>query len=375
MMGSFKWGIHLMKKLFSFINKQKTLEDKYFSVVILVGVVLVISSAIITYAEKLSPEANIATLASGLMLAAVFFVAYRLDRMDLARLMLCYILNCFVIPLAFFFCGGIDSGMPLYMIAGVFLLIPVLKGYRRIICLIISFVVDIICIIVSYFYMPGAKVSSVPKKDILTHLTLEARFIDMICSLILIGMYLILTTALIMNAYQKEKEAREALLIKLDGLSKIDELTGLYNRREFFNYLEKTPLDDRFYMIMIDLDNFKDKNDTYGHAFGDDVLKVFADIMKKAIKDEDEIIARFGGEEFMMMIKADSKDTAFKRIDEARKAFEDKKWDVDVYLRITFSAGLIHLKEYDNITQALSAADRLLYLAKENGRNMIKTAD
>ncbi len=375
MMGSFKRVIYLMKKLFSFINKQKTLEDKYFSVVILVGVVLVISSAIITYAEKLSPEANIATLASGLMLAAVFFVAYRLDRMDLARLMLCYILNCFVIPLAFFFCGGIDSGMPLYMIAGVFLLIPVLKGYRRIICLIISFVVDIICIIVSYFYMPGAKVSSVPKKDILTHLTLEARFIDMICSLILIGMYLILTTALIMNAYQKEKEAREALLIKLDGLSKIDELTGLYNRREFFNYLEKTPLDDRFYMIMIDLDNFKDKNDTYGHAFGDDVLKVFADIMKKAIKDEDEIIARFGGEEFMMMIKADSKDAAFKRIDEARKAFEDKKWDVDVYLRITFSAGLIHLKEYDNITQALSAADRLLYLAKENGRNMIKTAD
>ena len=364
-----------MKKLFSFINKQKTLEDKYFSVVILVGVVLVISSAIITYAEKLSPEANIATLASGLMLAAVFFVAYRLDRMDLARLMLCYILNCFVIPLAFFFCGGIDSGMPLYMIAGVFLLIPVLKGYRRIICLIISFVVDIICIIVSYFYMPGAKVSSVPKKDILTHLTLEARFIDMICSLILIGMYLILTTALIMNAYQKEKEAREALLIKLDGLSKIDELTGLYNRREFFNYLEKTPLDDRFYMIMIDLDNFKDKNDTYGHAFGDDVLKVFADIMKKAIKDEDEIIARFGGEEFMMIIKADSKDAAFKRIDEARKAFEDKKWDVDADLKITFSAGLIHLKEYDNITQALSAADRLLYLAKENGRNMIKTAD
>ena len=90
-----------------------------------------------------------------------------------------------------------------------------------------------------------------------------------------------------------------------------------------------------------------------------------SDIMKKAIKDEDEIIARFGGEEFMMMIKADSKDTAFKRIDEARQAFEDKKWDVDVYLRITFSAGLIHLKEYDNITQALSAADRLLYLAKE----------
>ena len=375
MMGSFKRVIYLMKKLFSFINKQKTLEDKYFSVVILVGVVLVISSAIITYAEKLSPEANIATLASGLMLAAVFFVAYRLDRMDLARLMLCYILNCFVIPLAFFFCGGIDSGMPLYMIAGVFLLIPVLKGYRRIICLIISFVIDIICIIVSYFYMPGAKVSSVPKKDILTHLTLEARFIDMICSLILIGMYLILTTALIMNAYQKEKEAREALLIKLDGLSKIDELTGLYNRREFFNYLEKTPLDDRFYMIMIDLDHFKDKNDTYGHAFGDDVLKVFADIMKKAIKDEEEIIARFGGEEFMMIIKADSKDAAFKRIDEARKAFEDKKWDVDADLKITFSAGLIHLKEYDNITQALSAADRLLYLAKENGRNMIKTAD
>ena len=364
-----------MKKLLSFINDQKTLEDKYFSVVILVGVVLVISSAIVTYAEKLSPVANIATLASALMLIGVFFVAYRLHKMDLARLMLCYILNCFVIPMAFFFCGGIDSGMPLYMVAGVFLLIPVLKGPQRIICLIISFLIDIICIIVSYFYMPGAKVSSVPKTDILTHLTLEARFIDMINSLILIGMYLILTTGLIMNAYQKEKEAREALLVKLENLSKIDELTGLYNRRELFNYLENTPLfkDDRFYMIMMDMDHFKDQNDTYGHSFGDSVLKAFALVLKETIKHEDEIAARYGGEEFMMIIKADSLDQAFKRIDDARKTFEDMKWDVDKNLKITFSAGLIHAADYSNVTEALSAADKLLYQAKKSGRNMIKT--
>ena len=363
-----------MKKLRSFINGQKTLEDKYFSVVLLVGIVLVISSAIVTYAEKLSPVANIATLASGIMLIAVFFTAYKLNKMDLARLMLCYILNCLVIPLAFFFCGGIDSGMPLYMVAGVFLLIPVLKGPQRIICIIISFIIDIICIIISYSYMPGAKVSSAPRYDILTHLTLEARFIDMICSLILIGMYLILTTALIMNAYQKEREAREELLIKLDGLSRMDELTGLYNRRQLFNYLENTPLftDEHFYMIMIDLDHFKDQNDTYGHSFGDHVLKNFAGIMKTAIKNKDEIIARYGGEEFMMIIKADSMDQAYKRIDNARKAFEDTKWDVDKNLKITFSAGLIQCMAFSNVTEAISAADKLLYLAKESGRNTIK---
>ena len=97
-----------------------------------------------------------------------------------------------------------------------------------------------------------------------------------------------------------------------------------------------------------------------------------ASIMKTAIKNKDEIIARYGGEEFMMIIKADSMDQAYKRIDNARKAFEDTKWDVDKDLKITFSAGLIQCMEYSNVTEAISAADKLLYLAKESGRNTIK---
>ena len=361
------------RKIKKFISLQDTLEDKIFCVVLLVGVVIVAVSTAVTFVEDLSPVANVSTAAAGFMLVAVFFVAYVLRHPDLARLMLCLILNCFVCPLAFFVCGGIDSGMPLYMVAGIFLIVPVLKGKRRMICIGLSIITDVICIILSYDFMPGAKPFFEHDTNILAPLSLEARFIDMLCSLVLITLYLVVTTALIMNAYQEERAKRERLLAELDYLSRRDGLTGLNNRREMNGFLEKLRIsDERFYMLMIDIDHFKLLNDTHGHSFGDVVLKSLAEIMQETIDPgDDEMIARYGGEEFLIVMKADDMNAAYEKADTLRKNFEKEKWEVPE-LVTTFSGGLVHCSEYENYYKAITDADKMLYEAKDGGRNSIR---
>ncbi len=365
-----KW----VKNLQKFISDQNNLEDQIFAVVLLVGIAAVSASIVITYAEGLSPIANMGAASAAIMLLIVIHVAYVRKRIDIARLILCYSLNCLIVPFAFFFCGGIDSGMPLYMIASLFLLVPVLSGVQRIICIVVSIFVDIYCIMKAYSMMPSQSMAGEPKVNILAKLTLEARITDMICSVTLIGLYITITTMLIMDAYQKERAKREELLVRLDDLSRKDELTGLYNRRELFRFLEEAPVakDDRYYLAMIDIDHFKKLNDTYGHVFGDAVLRRLAGIMKEGIKESgDEIIARYGGEEFMMVIRADDDEAAFQRIDSIRESFAGVKWENDPGLKTSFSGGLVHCIDYRDYADAVSNADKLLYFSKEKGRNRV----
>ena len=357
-----------------YIDDEKSLEDRFFAVVLMVGVAIVWISMVVTFIEKLSPAANIGPIISAVMLLAVFFVAYGRKKMDIARFMLCYILNCFVIPVSFFSCGGIDSGMPLYMIAGLFLVVPVLKGAKRIVCIIISFLVHTVCIYVSYYFMPGSGIDGEPAWSMVTQLSPQARIVDMISSVILIGLYIVITTMLIMDAYRKERESTEELLMKLDELSSTDELTGLYNRRELFRFLEDVAVkdDERYYLCMLDIDHFKILNDKYGHFFGDIVLKQLAAIMKEEVKDENnEIAARYGGEEFLIILKADRQEEAYRRIDRIRDSFTRVVWEKDPDLLTSFSAGIVRCSRFGSTSEAISHADKLLYTSKENGRNRI----
>ena len=367
--------MRVSKNIQRYIDDQKSLEDRLFAFVLIVGVVIVWVSMVVTFIERLTPSANIGSIASAIMLLAVIFVAYGLKKMEIARFMLCYILNCFVIPLAFFSCGGIDSGMPLYMIAGIFLVVPVLKGLKRVVCITISFIVDISCIIISYFLMPAAGTDDSSGTLFLAHLSPEARLVDMISSLILIGLYIIITTTLIMDAFQKERESTEELLVKLDELSNKDELTGLYNRREMMEFLEEVPIkyNERFYLCMIDIDHFKSVNDTYGHYFGNVVLKQLAAIMMDGVNEEnDEIAVRYGGEEFLLILKADGPEEARRRMDNMRIKFLSIKWDKAPDLIASFSGGLVKCARFGSTSEVIHYADQLLYAAKEKGRNRIE---
>lgn len=155
---------------------------------------------------------------------------------------------------------------------------------------------------------------------------------------------------------------------KLELIANKDYLTGVNTR----SYGEKLILqlineNQKFSLAIFDIDNFKNINDTYGHIYGDNVLKVIAQNVASKIRKED-IIIRFGGEEFIIIFVNCTSDQAKKRLDKIRESTFNIEFDNNVH--VSFSAGI---KEWENtsISQIIDEADQLLYKAKKQGKNRV----
>ena len=158
-----------------------------------------------------------------------------------------------------------------------------------------------------------------------------------------------------------------------------DELTDVYNKA-YIN--ERLPKDLRISVnenlstsvVMIDLDYFKNINDTYGHVIGDKVLRDFAAIVKNYTRsDSMDWIGRYGGEEFILVLNNADEDIAQNIAERIRKRINDNifKYD-DVEIRITCSLGIYSSNGKDiNMDDAVEKADKNLYKAKASGRNKI----
>jgi diguanylate cyclase (GGDEF)-like protein len=173
-------------------------------------------------------------------------------------------------------------------------------------------------------------------------------------------------------------ELREAKT-KAEQEARIDPLTGLYNRRAFMERASDELLRARRYrtplsLVMIDLDEFKIINDRWGHAIGDQVLMAFADILKKSMRDVD-IVARVGGEEFVMLMTETTVEEAMQAAERIRKdALAASLQLADTQLHWTASFGVTALNGDDySVSAALVRADRALYRAKAGGRNRVET--
>jgi diguanylate cyclase (GGDEF)-like protein len=173
-------------------------------------------------------------------------------------------------------------------------------------------------------------------------------------------------------------ELREAKA-KAEQEARIDPLTGLYNRRAFMERASDELLRARRYstplaLAMIDLDHFKDINDRWGHAIGDQVLMVFADILKHHMREVD-LVARVGGEEFVMLMTETSVEEAVRVAERIRKDVMAASLQLaDAQLHWTASVGVtaLHSDDY-SVSAALVRADKALYRAKEGGRNRVES--
>ena len=163
------------------------------------------------------------------------------------------------------------------------------------------------------------------------------------------------------------------MLMKLYRESTLDPLTGLINRRVLMKRLEKEILaQQNFYILMFDLDKFKRINDTYGHLDGDLVLKSMAQIIKSEMRAHD-IVARFGGEEFVAVLSDLDKQTAVVIAERIRKSCEqaiiiNKN---DIKIKVTTSIGVTQHQINDALDITFNRADELLYQAKSEGRNRV----
>ena len=167
---------------------------------------------------------------------------------------------------------------------------------------------------------------------------------------------------------------------ELELLASTDPLTKLYNRRYFAKVsahildLAKRHKKD-LSIIMMDLDKFKKINDIYGHKAGDDVLVIFADTLKDHTRKSD-VICRFGGEEFLVLLPETNIDGATMIAQKIREVIEDLivKIDKKTELKFTVSIGVsqVEVEKEENIEASINRADDALYMAKENGRNRVE---
>lgn len=166
---------------------------------------------------------------------------------------------------------------------------------------------------------------------------------------------------------------------KIANFANRDFLTGVYNRRFFYSDVEEyvqiaEETNEPYAFAMIDVDYFKKINDKYGHDGGDRVLKSIAKILNDNTKGSD-IVARFGGEEFCVVLKKINKEEAVKFFVNLRaKVAENEVTIKKEKVKVTISIGVSFGNGYCEIDDMLEACDSALYTAKENGRNRVEIA-
>ncbi len=190
--------------------------------------------------------------------------------------------------------------------------------------------------------------------------------------LIIIGISNMLNYKIRWNSFVKENKINE-MNRKLTELSEIDVLTGIYNRRRILEEINELisrakRYDFDFCVAMIDLDHFKKVNDKYGHNVGDDILRQFSSVVKNNLRESD-VLGRWGGEEFIILIPNTDKDGAYKLIDRIRERIAH--YTFDTVGKITFSAGISDFQSEYTDDNIIGNADFALYLSKQMGRNKV----
>jgi diguanylate cyclase (GGDEF)-like protein len=175
-------------------------------------------------------------------------------------------------------------------------------------------------------------------------------------------------------------EARTQELIEknreLEVLAVTDRLTGLFNRRKLDQVLEDEVVRRRRYgtgfaVVIVDLDHFKNVNDTFGHAVGDVVLKDLAQILRQCTREADAL-ARLGGEEFVIVCRNAALDGSVAMAEKVREAVAAH--DFPTAGHVTASFGVATCREDDTAASLLARADAALYRAKAGGRDRVETA-
>ena len=190
----------------------------------------------------------------------------------------------------------------------------------------------------------------------------------------LVCLYIYDKTSLYKTNFKLEK-----LNVELRDLSNRDPMTRSFNRRYFYEESNKMLSlslrnNQDISLVILDIDKFKNINDTYGHSIGDDVIILLARKLEEFVRNSD-VVFRFGGEEFVILLNNACIDNGYNVIEKIRKKIEELEIDTKKgKLHFTISAGVsqfCELVDVSDIENTLKRADDALYIAKENGRNKV----
>lgn len=208
---------------------------------------------------------------------------------------------------------------------------------------------------------------------------LEAAYATMIVLILLTTTFMAMRLQKIRAQLKQQKRELTLALAQIRHLATHDDLTSLPNRRHMMALLEAEHLrsqrDARPWMVaLLDIDFFKQVNDTHGHGTGDLVLQTFAATVGQALRTTDTL-ARWGGEEFLLLLPDTGPDAAATLLDRVRQTVQDSAVQAKGQaVRVTVSIGVAAHTASTTLAQLLDQADQALYQAKQKGRNCVVQA-
>lgn len=205
----------------------------------------------------------------------------------------------------------------------------------------------------------------------------EVTYLIGIANVLAVAVFLAEKFNVLRRRLKSQKRELTAALASVNALAFCDELTNLPNRRHMKDLLvseekrhaqENSPLS----VALLDVDYFKRVNDRYGHSVGDETLRKFADLLNASMRAGD-VLARWGGEEFLLLLPKTDADTAASVVQRLQGCVNDHNLQIgDELLRITFSAGLAVVLPGGSSSEAVNFADKAMFEAKAAGRNTIR---
>lgn len=351
-----------------FWKKQDTLEKKFFWMFFSVCCICAVFSSIANLVEQVGLVTSIICFCSCVFCIAVGVFAYKTSMYSVSCFCIVFLFSGLVFPALFLLCGGMQSGMPLFLLAGPFISAFIenkkLKAWGLFISLLGFFTA-----LGLMWYFPEFTHS--PKSP-------NVMYFDIAMSFVTVGVGIFAVCNYALSMYKLEWMKREALLNKLDHLSKCDSQTGLYNRGYFVQKFENMDWrqKERAYIALFCIDGFRDVNDLYGHLFGDDVICRIAESLRQNVDEsQGEIAVRYGSESFVYMMVADSEVEAYSKADKIREMVNLLNWPEKQSFHITVSGGFIACNGADplNPVSLLRKVDELLYESKPSAPNRIRS--
>ena len=272
------------------------------------------------------------------------------------------VMTLIIFPLMFFANAGLDGGMPFYFLVAVVCTALALKGKVRLFLFIITIIEYTILFLLFKFFPQGF----LPMSE-------GDAFIDQLCSLLITSGILFTFSYAVSSQNYHDRHTIQQLSMLYERQANTDELTGLYNRRYFNNFLKLAILTlgdtGSLHIAMFDIDDFKFVNDKYGHPFGDVILRKFANLLKTTEKNG-TTVCRYGGEEFLLLIPKKDKNEALAIVEEI---LEETRTTIEIKDNrfITVSAGFMTCTEEMTYDLLLQEVDKKLYTAKSSGKNRV----
>lgn len=343
-----------MNKKSDTVNSE--LRDKLFIVLAITGCISNIAGFTANAAIFGFTPQTLFCAACALVIIVSSLVGFLTGRTYVATFIILLVLGFVEFPILYISYGASTA---VYMLVAEIGIITFMKPLHRVIMGAAVFVADIAAFVVR---------SKFPQLNMAN----DNMELDTLFSFVIAFIGIMVAVAIVIVQFERQAKQLSKMGEELTLAVNTDPLTEIRNRRYLMQYLEKQTAqmgDEKHCAVLIDLDLFKSVNDTYGHVFGDKVLKQFADTVKKNL-GENDLIARFGGEEFMILFGTDNEEeiiTTMNTISKEYAIFSEKEKGKE----FTFSAGAAIYGKNSSITDIFTTADKRLYKAKAAGRNMI----